>query len=341
MPQSSPSEISFNPSITSSAEAPWSSNVKTIVFVCIANQNRSPMAEALFRRYLERLGRSDIIVKSAGTSTSIVEGSPVKKNTFEVLLEVSIDISNKKRIFLDEKVMKSATCVILMESDSGLKIAKEYPEARNYFLLNELRPDAKSPDVPDPYGQEGDLVQWQKVLDEIDAALPDLLDFIDNPNSEIARFNSETGVLERTRPLVDALRPFALNKVKEIYASYTQKLEAWNQTNAQSVSEIVDLKRSVSYWEDDFDGELADAIKLDQEWSLDLLHDEKYGLKTYSEELLNECDQIKEACRSCRERFEKIGLELEQMQVAAQTLQRQMNLEKAEQGCQSSLTKSR
>ena len=57
---------------------------KSILFVCTGNTCRSPMAAALMRRALDKRGRSDIIVESAGLAA---DGSPASGNAVAAMAE--------------------------------------------------------------------------------------------------------------------------------------------------------------------------------------------------------------------------------------------------------------
>ena len=56
-----------------------------ILFVCTGNTCRSPMAAALMRRRLDRAGREDIIVDSAGLAA---DGGPVTQEAAAVMREI-------------------------------------------------------------------------------------------------------------------------------------------------------------------------------------------------------------------------------------------------------------
>lgn len=130
----------------------WNTNMKKreieIVFVCLGNYCRSPMAEAIFNKFAEEDGLSDqFIVSSAGTKNWDVGLRPDPR-TLEILEENGYPISNKKRARLITKdEIKDADFLIAMTQG----IADELGNGENVHLLLKFVDEIDSKDIPDPY----------------------------------------------------------------------------------------------------------------------------------------------------------------------------------------------
>lgn len=65
-----------------------------ILFVCTGNTCRSPMAEALAKDFLQKAGRPDVEVESAGLAA--YTGEPAAENAVRVMEEIGIDLSGHR-----------------------------------------------------------------------------------------------------------------------------------------------------------------------------------------------------------------------------------------------------
>jgi protein-tyrosine phosphatase len=128
-----------------------SANRPAVLFVCLGNICRSPLAEAAFRLEAERVGL-DVEIDSAGTADWHVGKAPDPRSV-AVAREAGIDIAHLTarqvvqddfrrfdHIFaLDRKNLADLTA--MMPPDSTAQVS----------LLLQTMPDRKSDDVDDPY----------------------------------------------------------------------------------------------------------------------------------------------------------------------------------------------
>ncbi|MGX7112016.1 low molecular weight protein-tyrosine-phosphatase [Gemella cuniculi] len=63
-----------------------------VLFVCLGNICRSPMAEAVFRNMVEQEGLSDKILIDSAATSSWEHGNPVHSGTRKQLAKVGIDV---------------------------------------------------------------------------------------------------------------------------------------------------------------------------------------------------------------------------------------------------------
>ena len=110
-----------------------------IVFVCLGNICRSPMAEFVFRDMLKKEGLSDKIhVESAATSTEEI-GNGVHRGTCEKLAQKGISVAGKTAVQLKKSDYEKFDYIIAME-DSNIRginrIIGNDKEGKVYKLLD-------------------------------------------------------------------------------------------------------------------------------------------------------------------------------------------------------------
>jgi len=119
-----------------------------IVFVCLGNYCRSPMAEAIFKNLARRDGSlTDFEISSAGTKDWDVGLHPDYR-TRKILDEHGIPLNPGKHAqMITERDIKSADYLIAMSA----KIANDLGNKDNVYLLLDFVNDIDDKDIPDPY----------------------------------------------------------------------------------------------------------------------------------------------------------------------------------------------
>jgi len=121
-----------------------------ILFVCLGNTCRSPIAEGIARELIGKTGLS-WDVSSAGTMD--LGGEPASRNAVKVCGESGIDISGHRSRIITAAMIRDADFVFGMENahiDYARRLA---PEAfRHIFLLGGFGPNADAKEIPDPVG---------------------------------------------------------------------------------------------------------------------------------------------------------------------------------------------
>ena len=145
--------------------------IKRILFVCLGNQCRSPMAEHLFKQILARSKNSkakEIAVTSA--STGIYDGAPASRKTIEVMRRRGIDLSGFRAKQVTPELIDWADLILAMDRRNKKAIINMLPDAAaKTFTLKEYAGDDDNPDVEDPVGQP--IEQYEKCANEIEDAL--------------------------------------------------------------------------------------------------------------------------------------------------------------------------
>jgi protein-tyrosine phosphatase len=123
----------------------------SVLFVCLANRFRSPLAAAYLHRCLEKFpGSEDWSIESAGTWTE--EGLPADKRALKEARGWGIDLKNHHSRQVDAAMIARNNLILVMDAGQKEALQIEFPKARSrIYLLSEMADDT-SRDVADPYG---------------------------------------------------------------------------------------------------------------------------------------------------------------------------------------------
>lgn len=147
-----------------------------VLFVCMGNICRSPVAEAVFRRLLEDAGLTDkVFVDSAGTH-SYHAGSAPDKRSQAAALHRGLDLSALRARRVTEEDFEIFDYLLAMDLDNYehlLALCAE-PERRDKIrLLMDYAPGLRVREVPDPY--YGGMSGFERVMDLVEEAAQGLM----------------------------------------------------------------------------------------------------------------------------------------------------------------------
>lgn len=149
-----------------------------ILFVCLGNICRSPLAEGIFRHLVKRAGVDDLFeIDSAGTS-GYHDGNPPDARSTATARARGITLEGQSRRLLPED-LRSFDYIIGMDSDNMREIrvlADQVGAHGRLYLLREWDPEGRGTGVPDPYygGEQG----FEEVHDIVERSCENLLEHL-------------------------------------------------------------------------------------------------------------------------------------------------------------------
>lgn len=143
--------------------------VKSILFVCLGNICRSPLAEGIAKKYIEEK-KLDLIIQSAGTGSWHI-GEPPCENSIKVGLLNGVDISKQKAQQVKKSDFKNFDLIVGLD-DSNISNLKNLG-CKNPIKLGNFGFNGEC--VPDPYFFDG-FEGFDKVFEMIDICVKNLID---------------------------------------------------------------------------------------------------------------------------------------------------------------------
>ena len=143
--------------------------VKSILFVCLGNICRSPLAEGIAKKYIEEK-KLDLIIQSAGTGSWHI-GEPPCENSIKVGHLNGVDISKQKAQQVKKSDFKNFDLIVGLD-DSNISNLKNLG-CKNPIKLGNFGFNGEC--VPDPYFFDG-FEGFDKVFEMIDVCVRNLID---------------------------------------------------------------------------------------------------------------------------------------------------------------------
>ncbi len=148
--------------------------MKKIMFVCLGNICRSPMAEFLMKDLLKSKNLENVFLVNS-SATSVYEiGNPVHYGTQKILKKLNIDCSNKRSTLLTANDYDKYDLFIGMDQSNIRKMVRLF-EGDKQNKVKLLLDFTKNPrDVADPYYTGNFDITYQDITEGLNA----LLDFL-------------------------------------------------------------------------------------------------------------------------------------------------------------------
>ena len=155
--------------------------IKSVLFVCTGNSCRSVMAEGLLKKRLDRIGRRDVEVRSAGISA--INGLAPTEETIDAMKAEGIDISGYRSKRVTELLIKKSDLILVMSEPHLKEVLRMSPEAApkthllKKFGLNASALDSlDEPEISDPIGRSCEF--YKHTLDELKSQTGRIADFL-------------------------------------------------------------------------------------------------------------------------------------------------------------------
>lgn len=143
--------------------------IKSIIFVCLGNICRSPLAEGIAKKYIEEK-QLEIEIYSGGTGSWHVGEAPCE-NSIKVAKQNGIDISKQRAFQVHSKDLNNYDLIVGLDSSNISNLKKL--GAKNILKLGDFGFNGE--DVPDPYFFDG-FEGFDKVYEMIEICVKNLID---------------------------------------------------------------------------------------------------------------------------------------------------------------------
>lgn len=148
----------------------------SVLFVCTANQFRSPLAAAFYKRalltegmaMLENRGIQDSdgwFVGSAGTWA--VPGKPVLPIVNDVAQKLGVDLSSHSTEKVTGQLLSTYDLVLVMQNSHKEALQMEFPALKDQIYLFSHVTERGSYDIPDLFATEQDVMQIAQEMDSL------------------------------------------------------------------------------------------------------------------------------------------------------------------------------
>ncbi|MFX1346413.1 MAG: hypothetical protein ACFFBC_03050 [Promethearchaeota archaeon] len=157
--------------------------IKRVLFVCLGNTARSPVAEYLARYYAEK-NEIDLIINSAGFINAF---SYMQRESREYLNSKNINYSDFQPQLITRALLKSQDLILTMEKSHSRDIINNYGNIENIqkktYTLKQFNGETKNIDIIDPYYTSVDT--YRKVLEIIDTNVKKAIKKIQSHNNSL------------------------------------------------------------------------------------------------------------------------------------------------------------
>lgn len=140
-----------------------------VIFVCLGNICRSPMAEGLFKKKIEDLGlEKDILIESRATSSWEV-GNPVHRGTKQILNQHHINTDHMYAKQISDLDFYDFDYIIGMDESNVRTLIKMNKKMGNkVHLFLDILNESHNKSIPDPYYSGNFIETYELITSAID-----------------------------------------------------------------------------------------------------------------------------------------------------------------------------
>ncbi|WP_066295211.1 low molecular weight protein-tyrosine-phosphatase [Bacillus sp. FJAT-29937] len=121
-----------------------------VLFICAANINRSPMAEAIFCQLLKSKGLSDQFKVDSAATNKFHVGKRPYPSTRQFLDKMHIPYGWIRSRQVTKNDLNSFDYIVVMDQENLSVLLNRFGQARKVQFLLDYLPDMKDKNVPDP-----------------------------------------------------------------------------------------------------------------------------------------------------------------------------------------------
>lgn len=146
-----------------------------VLFVCMGNICRSPTAQGVFRKLLEKEGMRAVIGTDSAGTHGYHTGEPPDRRAQETALRRGIDLSDLRARLVEPEDFYRFEYVLAMDRENYRSLSRICPRGteKKLMLFMDFAPQLGLREVPDPYyGGKGG---FERVFDLVEAAAEGLL----------------------------------------------------------------------------------------------------------------------------------------------------------------------
>ena len=130
----------------------------SVLFVCMANQFRSPLAAAIFQKLLQEKGIDDgWQVGSAGTWAT--PGQQALPSVLGAARDLGLNLSQHRATCLNETMLKAYDLILVMQASQKEALQSEFPALYEHIYLLSHVLERRTYDIPDGAGSEQDVLE--------------------------------------------------------------------------------------------------------------------------------------------------------------------------------------